>query len=77
MTVNTYYECLTDEGKPATPRQQKAYGTRAYGYKTRIAAELACPNGCAVGERHSEHGQDWAGRLVSYRTTEGQLIRHH
>lgn len=73
--TRTYYECLNEAGKPATPRQTRAYGTPAYGYRSRVLAELSCPNGCVVAERHENKDNDWAGCIVSMRTHEGHLIR--
>ena len=74
MTI-TYYEILNDAMQPATPKQARLYGTPAYGYRSRIRAELACPNDCSIGERHTDGVYDWSGRIVSYRLPDGQLVR--
>ena len=71
--TRTYYEVLGDDGKPATPRQRAAYGTAKYGYATRTAAELACPDNAMVCERHTDGSNDWAGRTVSFRGHDGML----
>ena len=73
--VRTYYEVLNDDDKPATSRQRAALGTDAYGYTSRVRAELACPDGCTVYERHQSGADDWRGRAVSMRLTTGQLMR--
>lgn len=73
--ARTYYECIDDNGKPATPTQARKYGTVKYGYPTRVRAELMCPNGCSVQERHEDGSNDWSGRVVSMRTCEGSLLR--
>ena len=70
----TYYEVTNDEGKPATVRQQRLLGRAGYGYKNRVVAELNCPNGCAVNERHCDNSNDWSGRVVSYRLSTGELV---
>lgn len=73
--TRTYYECINDEGKPATPRQARKYGTAQYGYASRIRAELNCPAGCSVQERHEDGSNDWSGRFVSMRLMDGTLRR--
>lgn len=73
--TRTYYECLNSDDKPATPRQAANLGTPRYGYRSRIVAELNCPAGCDVCERHTDGSADWAGRMVSYRTDDGRLVR--
>lgn len=73
--MKTYYVCLNDDGRPATPRQRRLLGTEKYGFPTRLAAEMACPNGAHVAERHSEGGNDWAGRMLSLRLSDGTLQR--
>ena len=74
--TTTYYEIIDDAGEPATPRQRTLFGTPRYGYTHRLRAELACPAGCAVYERHSDGGADWGGRCVATRDTDGTLRRH-
>ena len=75
--TTTYYECIKlDDGQPATKRQLRLYGTAGYGYKSRVAAELNCPVGCVVRERHSDGADDWSGRIVSIRLSTGELHRH-
>ena len=69
----TYYEVIGDDGKPCTPRQRRAYGTPRYGYKSRVVAELNCPDGASVRERHTDGSNDWSGRIVSWRMSSGQL----
>lgn len=72
--TRTYYECIDDTDKPATPRQRARLGTPAYGYKSRVIAELNCPDGCSVRERHTDGRNDWAGRVVSCRLSDGTLF---
>lgn len=69
-----YYECINDDGKPATPTQARKLGTAKYGYPSRVRAELMCPNGCSIRERHCEGSNDWSGRLVSMRCHDGMLV---
>lgn len=73
--TRTYYEVLNEADEPATKRQAALYGTARYGYRSRVVAELICPDNCAVCERHADGANDWAGRTVSYRLSDGRLVR--
>ena len=71
--TTTYYECIDDLGMPATTRQRQLYGSPRYGYRSRIVAELNCPDGASVRERHTDGRDDWSGRVVSWRMSNGTL----
>ena len=64
MTTKTYWSHIDHEtGQPAGPRA-KFWGMAQYGYKTLARAKLHCPLGACVQERHSDGGDDWAGRII-------------
>lgn len=76
MATRTYYEILNDTGLPAIKAQASKLGTPRYGYASRVVAELHCPNECDVCERFSDGCDDWSGRTVSSRLSDGTLIRY-
>lgn len=73
--TRTYWECIDDNGQPATARQTRLLGTIDYGYRTRMRAELSCPSGRSVRERFTDGSDDWSGRVVSCRLADGTLVR--
>jgi hypothetical protein len=72
MTI-TYYVHIDDNGQPTGPRA-KLLGTPAYGYKTQYQAILNCPDEASVEERHCTESDDWAGRIIGFRTSEGHWV---